>query len=62
MAHSSHEEVMPPVVQAQVVQSPQSQKVYPVQPGQVAVPVPGGVRGEVFASDLILVLKAGGPR
>ena len=38
MAHSSHEEVMPPVVQAQVVES---QKIYPGQPGQVAVPLRG---------------------
>ena len=56
MAHSSHEEVMPPVVQAQVVQSPQSQKVYPVQPGQVAVPV----RGNAAARRQYMANRRGG--
>ena len=47
---------MPPVVQAQVVQSPQSEKVYPVQPGQVAVPV----RGNAAARRQYMANRRGG--
>ena len=59
MAHSSHEEVMPPVVQAQVVES---QKIYPGQPGQVAVPVPQpvGVRGNAAARRQYMANRRGG--
>ena len=49
-------EVMPPVVQAQVVQSPQSQKIYPGQPGQVAVPV----RGNAAARRQYMAARRGG--
>ena len=52
MAHSS-QEVMPPVVQAQVVES---QKVYPGQPGQVAVPV----RGNAAARRQYMAARRGG--
>ena len=59
MAHSSHEEVMPPVVQAQVVES---QKIYPGQPGQVAVPVPQpvGLRGNAAARRQYMANRRGG--
>ena len=53
MAHSSHEEVMPPVVQAQVVES---QKIYPGQPGQVAVPI----RGNAAARRQYMANRRGG--
>ena len=46
-------EVMPPVVQAQVVES---QKVYPGQPGQVAVPV----RGNAAARRQYMAARRGG--
>jgi len=52
-------EVMPPVVQAQVVES---QKIYPGQPGQVAVPVPQpvGVRGNAAARRQYMANRRGG--
>ena len=46
-------EVMPPVVQAQVVES---QKIYPGQPGQVAVPV----RGNAAARRQYMANRRGG--
>ena len=49
-------EVMPPVVQGQVVGQPQSQKVYPGQPGQVAVPV----RGNAAARRQYMAARRGG--
>ena len=55
-------EEVPTVVQGQVVQSPQSQKVYPGQPGQVAVPVPQpvGVRGNAAARRQYMANRRGG--
>ena len=49
------------LVQGQVIQSP-SQKVYPVQPGQVAVPVPQpvGVRGNAAARRQYMANRRGG--
>ena len=46
-------EVMPPVVQAQVVES---QKIYPGQPGQVAVPI----RGNAAARRQYMANRRGG--
>ena len=47
------------MVQGEVIQSP-SQKINPVQPGQVAVPVPGGVRGNAAARRQYMANRRGG--